>query len=195
MPWCRPTSNSLPPSPTPPQGEFAESVRDQFLCERIEYFNALEEALYEEAGHAEECSVAHIARALMAMDSELSYRAASLLAAGVWGDSASELMSVKLAMKRVRLGVEPGTCCAVCHMIQFRGDGIGGDDMVRPSNPEVDEPPCRFQEVRSRRAKRIEPPALVPPCSLEDWLVQPAKGSRAWPRRKASLRACHGRQY
>ncbi|KFM26535.1 Translin-associated factor X-interacting protein 1 [Auxenochlorella protothecoides] len=83
------------------QGEFAESVRDQFLCERIEYFNALEEALYEEAGHAEECSVAHIARALMAMDSELSYRAASLLAAGVWGDSASELMSVKLAMKRL----------------------------------------------------------------------------------------------
>uniref|UniRef100_A0A1D2A8U0 Translin-associated factor X-interacting protein 1 n=2 Tax=Auxenochlorella protothecoides TaxID=3075 RepID=A0A1D2A8U0_AUXPR len=86
------------------QGEFAESVRDQFLCERIEYFNALEEALYEEAGHAEECSVAHIARALMAMDSELSYRAASLLAAGVWGDSASELMSVKLAMKRVSRG-------------------------------------------------------------------------------------------
>ena len=38
------------------QGEFAETVRDQFLEERIDFFADLQAALYEESGNEEDCT-------------------------------------------------------------------------------------------------------------------------------------------
>lgn len=87
------------------QGEFAEAIRDQALQERIEFLAALEAALIQEAGDGESCTQAQVARALMAMDSQLSYGAAVAMAASFWGASSAPTISIKLAMKRVRRGV------------------------------------------------------------------------------------------
>lgn len=84
------------------QGEFAEAIRDQALQERIEFLATLEAALIQEAGDGESCTQAQVARALMAMDSQLSYGAAAAMAASFWGASSAPTISIKLAMKRVR---------------------------------------------------------------------------------------------
>lgn len=57
-------------------GEFAEAIRDQFLQERMEYFKALEEHLYDECGHQDDATRLHAARALMAIDLEMTEKAA-----------------------------------------------------------------------------------------------------------------------
>jgi len=53
------------------QGEFAETVRDQMLEERIEYFKDLEEALYDQTNFEETCSPRALENALCKLDPEM----------------------------------------------------------------------------------------------------------------------------
>ncbi|KAI7835772.1 hypothetical protein COHA_010350 [Chlorella ohadii] len=85
------------------QGEFAESIRDQFLQERVEYFKALEAAVYEEAGHEEECRREHVTRALLHMDQDMSEKVAQQTAAAIFGEL--EELSVKAVMHKLSRGV------------------------------------------------------------------------------------------
>jgi hypothetical protein len=49
-------------------GEFAETIRDQFLQERIEFFAAVEQAVYVETEEQEECTKAQFVSAFLAAD-------------------------------------------------------------------------------------------------------------------------------
>ena len=53
------------------QGEFAETVRDQMLEERIEYFKDLEEALYDQTNFEETCTPRALENALCKLDPEM----------------------------------------------------------------------------------------------------------------------------
>ncbi|KAI3438406.1 hypothetical protein D9Q98_000838 [Chlorella vulgaris] len=87
------------------QGEFAECIRDQFLQERVEYFKALEEAVYDEANHEEECSREHVARALLRIDLDMSDKVAQQTAAAIFGSRDLDLLSVKTVMRKLSRGV------------------------------------------------------------------------------------------
>ena len=52
-------------------GEFAETVREQFLEERVEYFKELQRLLYVEALNDDAASKANLVRALCKCDPEL----------------------------------------------------------------------------------------------------------------------------
>ena len=54
------------------QGPFMESVREQMLMERIEYFKELENLIYEETGYDEKCEEEHVKTALLHIDSDMS---------------------------------------------------------------------------------------------------------------------------
>eukprot|EP00887_Chlorella_sp_A99_P004632 scaffold4.g4632.t1 len=85
-------------------GEFAEAIRDQFLQERMEYFKALEEAIYEEANHEEQCGKVHVVRALLVIDHDVTEKAANALANGIFGPEIDTL-SVKAVMKKLSRGI------------------------------------------------------------------------------------------
>lgn len=51
-------------------GEFAESVREQFLAERVEYFKELQRLLYVEAANDDSASKQMLVRALCNSDPE-----------------------------------------------------------------------------------------------------------------------------
>ncbi len=53
-------------------GEFAEAVREQFMTERAEALARLEQALLDATLQAPECTRDHLARALMALDPDLT---------------------------------------------------------------------------------------------------------------------------
>jgi hypothetical protein len=89
------------------QGEFAETLRDQFLQERIDFFGALETALYEEANNEEECTKAQIIRAIFNADPECTEKAAATAAAGVFGPGI-ESLSIKVVMKKLSRGMLRG---------------------------------------------------------------------------------------
>ncbi|KAL4444954.1 hypothetical protein ABPG77_004004 [Micractinium sp. CCAP 211/92] len=86
------------------QGEFAEAIRDQFLQERVEFFKALEDAIYEEAGYEEECSKEHAVRALLRVDLDMTEKAAQQTAAAIFPPGL-ELLSVKAVMRKLSRGV------------------------------------------------------------------------------------------
>ena len=52
-------------------GEFAETFREQFLAERIEYFKELQRMLYVEALNEESASKQNLVRALCKVDPEI----------------------------------------------------------------------------------------------------------------------------
>ena len=52
-------------------GDFAEATRDQFMQERQEHLAALEQAVLDATLQSPDCTRGQLARALMAMDSEL----------------------------------------------------------------------------------------------------------------------------
>ena len=52
-------------------GEFAETVREQFLAERVEYFKDLQRLLYVEASNEDSASKQMLVRALCKCDPEL----------------------------------------------------------------------------------------------------------------------------
>lgn len=89
------------------QGEFAECLRDQFLTERIEFFTALETALYEEAGDSEECTKSHVVRAVLMTDPECSEKAAAAAVGGVFFPGVDTL-SIKVVIKKLSRGILRG---------------------------------------------------------------------------------------
>lgn len=62
-------------------GEFAESVRDQFLNERIEYYKDLEEAIADAAAAdgSEMCSREHVKAGLLHLDPDMADHTVRLL--------------------------------------------------------------------------------------------------------------------
>lgn len=54
------------------QGPFMESVREQMLMERIEYFKELENLIYEETGYEEKCDEEQVRSALLQINPDLS---------------------------------------------------------------------------------------------------------------------------
>ncbi len=106
------------------QGEFAETLRDQFLQERIEFFAALEIALYEEANNEEECTKAQIIRAILDSDPECTEKAAGVAAGGVFGPGI-ESLSIKAVMKKLSRGMLRGGGGD----LQVRGS-LGGSNAV-----------------------------------------------------------------
>ncbi|KAL4448019.1 hypothetical protein ABPG75_005238 [Micractinium tetrahymenae] len=86
------------------QGEFAEAIRDQFLQERVEFFKALEDTIYEEAAYEEECSREHTVRALLRVDHDMTEKAAQQTAAAIFS-AGLELLSVKAVMRKLSRGV------------------------------------------------------------------------------------------
>lgn len=89
------------------QGEFAESIRDQFLQERIDFFSQLQTSLYEESGNDEECSKDQVIRAVLMTDPLCSEKEANMAASGVFGPGMST-MSVKAVMKKLSRGMLRG---------------------------------------------------------------------------------------
>ena len=89
------------------QGEFAECLRDQFLQERIEFFAALEAALYAEAGDAEECTKSHVIRAVLMADPECGEKQAAAAVGGVFFPGIDTL-SVKVVIKKLSRGILKG---------------------------------------------------------------------------------------
>jgi hypothetical protein len=104
------------------QGEFAETLRDQFLQERIDFFAALEIALYEEANDGEECTKAQIIQAILNTDPECSEKAAGIAAAGVFAPGL-ESLSIKVVIKKLSRGMLRGGD------LQIRGS-LGGSVSV-----------------------------------------------------------------
>ena len=86
------------------QGEFAETLRDQFLQERIDFFSALEIAIYEEANGQDECTKAQIIRAILNTDTACTEKAAGVAAAGVFGPGI-ESLSIPAVMKKLSRGM------------------------------------------------------------------------------------------
>ncbi|KAL4547191.1 hypothetical protein Ndes2526B_g07965 [Nannochloris sp. 'desiccata'] len=89
------------------QGEFAETLRDQFLQERIDFFGALEMALYEEANDEDECTKAQVIRAILSTDPACTEKAAGVAAAGAFGPGV-ESSSIKAVMKKLSRGMLRG---------------------------------------------------------------------------------------
>jgi len=89
------------------QGEFAETLRDQFLQERIDFFNALEVALYEEANDGDECTKAQIIRAILNTDAACTEKAAGVAASSVFGPGV-ESLSIVAVMKKLSRGMLRG---------------------------------------------------------------------------------------
>ena len=86
------------------QGEFAECLRDQFLQERIEFFTALETALYEESGNEDECTKAQVVQAILAVDPERSEKAAAAAVGSVFFPG-TDTLSIKVVMKKLSKGM------------------------------------------------------------------------------------------
>lgn len=89
------------------QGEFAESLRDQFLQERIEFFAALETALYEESGNNEECRRDHVIKAILMINPECCEKGAVVATSGVFLPGI-DVMSIKAVMKKLSRGILRG---------------------------------------------------------------------------------------
>ena len=53
------------------QGEFAETVRDQYLEERLEYFKELESTLYDQTNFEENCTASQLENALCFVDPDI----------------------------------------------------------------------------------------------------------------------------
>lgn len=89
------------------QGEFAETIRDQFLQERIDFFAALETALYEESGNEEECRKDQVIRAILDTDPICTEKEAASAASAAFGPG-MEAMTVKAVMKKLSRGMLRG---------------------------------------------------------------------------------------
>lgn len=89
------------------QGEFAETIRDQFLQERIEFFAELQTALYEESGNEEECKKDQVVRAILLIDPLCTEKDAASAASGAFGPGV-DVLSVKVVMKKLSRGMLRG---------------------------------------------------------------------------------------
>ena len=86
------------------QGEFAETLRDQFLQERIEFFSALEAALYEAAGNENDCTKEQVIRAVLETDPECNEKAAAGTVAGLFFPGLDSL-SIRTVIKTLSKGM------------------------------------------------------------------------------------------
>lgn len=89
------------------QGEFAESLRDQFLQERLEFFSALETALYEQVGDGDECTAEQVIQAILATDQDCEQKVADSTVKATFGPGVHS-MAVKVVMKKLSRGILRG---------------------------------------------------------------------------------------
>jgi hypothetical protein len=77
------------------------------LQERIEFFKALETALYEESGNSEDCTREQVVHAILFIDPDCTEKAANSAASGAFGPGIDTL-SVKAVMKKLSRGILRG---------------------------------------------------------------------------------------
>lgn len=77
------------------QGDFAECIRDQFLSERVELYDAVCVALYEECGEDEFCNYHQVATALMAGHPAMKEKDALFHASRIFDNTEDDQMAVK----------------------------------------------------------------------------------------------------
>lgn len=80
-----------------------------FLQERIDFFNALETALYEESENSDECTKDQVISAILATDPECTESAARSAADSACMNGA-EKTPIKVAMKTLSRGMLKGGC-------------------------------------------------------------------------------------
>lgn len=80
------------------QGEFAECVRDQFLMEREELYDAIGVALYEECGDNTSCSCSQLATALIVARPTLGEKAKTH-ASALFQELGEERLKISVALK------------------------------------------------------------------------------------------------
>lgn len=105
-------------------GEFAESIRDQFLQERMDYFNTLETALYSEAAdQGDVCCRDSLLAALLIANPTTLDKDARKIVTSVFPPGIDEL-SVKAVMKKMSRGV--GRSTATSERMSVAVAGAGG---------------------------------------------------------------------
>ena len=80
------------------QGEFAECIRDQFLIEREELYDAIGVALYEECGEDNYCSCKQLASALIVARPTLGEKA-TIYASNVFQETEEDKVKISTALK------------------------------------------------------------------------------------------------
>lgn len=83
------------------QGDFAECIRDQFLSERVELYDAICVALYEECGEDEFCNHHQVATALMVGHPSMKEKDALLHASRIFDNAESDQMAVKAILRHL----------------------------------------------------------------------------------------------
>jgi len=101
------------------ESNFVERLRDQYLVERLEFFNSIEEHLYEGTSYNEECSRNHLTRAIRLTDQAIKEETLAKLVRAAFPHNAATT-TVAQCMARLRR-------CGMNLSAAEKGGGGGGE--------------------------------------------------------------------